>query len=198
MALAAKSLLEVDQVTVFADRGYYSGKELKACEDNDIVAYVPTTATSPNKALGLFDRSEFKYIAEDDEYECPAGERAIYRGTYPQQNLAMRRYFSSACRHCPIKARCTTSVYRRINRWVHQDILDRAEARLASRPEAMLIRRAVVEHPYGTIKQWAGSAHFLTKTLPKVSTEMSLQVLAYNMKRVINLIGTKGLIEAIG
>jgi transposase len=185
MALAAKSLLEVDQVTVFADRGYYSGKELKACEDNDIVAYVPTTAT-------------FKYIAEDDEYECPAGERAIYRGTYPQQNLAMRRYFSSACRHCPIKARCTTSVYRRINRWVHQDILDRAEARLASRPEAMLIRRAVVEHPYGTIKQWAGSAHFLTKTLPKVSTEMSLQVLAYNMKRVINLIGTKGLIEAIG
>jgi transposase len=198
MALKAKALLEVDQVTVYADRGYYASREMKACEDNGVVAYVPSTPTSPNKALGKFDRSEFKYVAEDDEYECPAGERAIFRYAGPQNGLEIRRYWSSACPGCPIKEQCTTGNNRRIGRWVHEDVLERAQARLAERPEAMLIRRAVVEHPYGTIKQWAGSAHFLTKTLDKVSTEMSLQVLAYNMKRAINLIGTKRLLEAIG
>ena len=197
MAKQAKEMLEKDHLDILADRGYYNSQELKACEDNGLATYVPNSRTSPNKAKGQFDRSDFTYIAEDDEYECPAGERAIFRFERTERGLKLRRYWSSACIRCPIKARCTTGEYRRISRWVHADVLERVEARLAQRPDAMRIRSATVEHPYGTIKQWAGSTHFLTKTIDKVSTEMSLHVLAYNVKRVINLVGAKRLIEAI-
>ncbi len=140
---------------------------------------------------------EFHYIAKDDEYECPAGERLIYRFTRTESGKEIRRYWSSACPACPIHAQCTTGKNRRVSRWVHEEVVERAAARLAAKPDAMHIRRATVEHPYGTLKGWMGSTHFLTKTLDHVSTEMSLHVLAYNMKRVINLIGTKRLLEAI-
>jgi hypothetical protein len=136
-------------------------------------------------------------IAEVDEYECPAGERLIYRFTTKEAGKDIRRYWSSACPHCPIKARCTTGPQRRISRWVHEDVLERVQARLDAQPDAMRIRRATVEHPFGTLKYWMGSTHFLTKTLDRVSTEMSLHVLAYNMKRVMNLIGPRNLLEAI-
>jgi len=197
MAQSAKAELEVNHLTVFADEGYYNGDELRACEDNNITAYVPHSSTSHNKAKGQFDRSEFHYIEEDDEYECPAGERLIYRFTRTESGKEIRRYWSSACSHCSLKPRCTTGKQRRVSRWVHEDVIERAKARLNERPDAMQIRRATVEHPYGTLKAWMGSTHFLTKTLDHVSTEMSLHVLAYNMKRVINLIGTKQLLEAI-
>ena len=197
MAQQAKTALQTDSINVLADRGYYSGQELRSCEDSNITAYVPNSATSNNKAKGQFDRSEFHYIAKDDEYECPAGERLIYRFTRTESGKEIRRYWSSSCPTCPIHAQCTTGKNRRVSRWVHEEVVERAEARLAAKPDAMHIRRATVEHPYGTLKGWMGSTHFLTKTLDHVSTEMSLHVLAYNMKRVINLVGTKRLLEAI-
>jgi hypothetical protein len=197
MAKGAKAVLQTDSLTVLADRGYYSGQELRSCEQNNIVAYAPNSATSSNKAKGQFDRSEFHYIAKDDEYECPAGERLIYRFTRTESGKEIRRYWSSSCPTCPIHAQCTTGKNRRVSRWVHEEVVERAAARLAAKPDAMHIRRATVEHPYGTLKGWMGATHFLTKTLDHVSTEMSLHVLAYNMKRVINLIGAKRLLEAI-
>jgi len=197
MAQQARVELQTDHITVLADEGYYNGDELRACEDNNITAYVPHSATSHNKAKGQFDRSEFHYIENDDEYECPAGERLIYRFTREEKGKLIRRYWSSACPHCSLKSRCTTGKNRRVSRWVLEAVVERAAARLTEKPDAMLIRRATVEHPYGTLKCWMGATHFLTKTLDHVSTEMSLHVLAYNMKRVINLIGTKRLLEAI-
>ena len=197
MSLRAKTDLSADHLHVLADRGYYRAEELLACEEHNIDAYVPKSMTSNNRAKGQFDRSEFNYIETDDEYECPAGQRLIYRYTSPQDGKATRRYWSSACPRCPIKAQCTTGDNRRISRWEHEEVLERNEARLTNRPDAMAVRRAVVEHPYGTLKGWMGYTHFLTKSLGRASTEMSLHVLAYNMKRVINLIGTKKLMEAI-
>lgn len=197
MAQSAKAVLQTDHLTVFADEGYYNGDELRFCEDNNITAYVPHSATSHNKAKGLFDRSEFHYIEKDDEYECPANERLTYRFTREEKGKLIRRYWSSACRQCSLKARCTSGKNRRVSRWVHEEVVERVAARLAAKPDAMRIRRATVEHPYGTLKCWMGSTHFLTKTMDRVSTEMSLHVLAYNLKRVINLIGTKQLLEAI-
>jgi len=197
MARRAKAVLQGNHVNVLADRGYYNGDELRSCEDQNITAYVPNSATSHNKAKGQFDRSEFHYVTEDDEYECPAGERLSYRFTRMESGKEIRRYWSSACPQCSLKSRCTTGKNRRVSRWVHEEVVERAAARLAAKPDAMQIRRATVEHPYGTLKAWMGSTHFLTKTLDHVSTEMSLHVLAYNMKRVINLVGTQKLLEAI-
>ena len=197
MAKQAQAVLGRDKLEVVADRGYYNGDEIRACEQAGIEAYLPKPNTSGNKARGLFDRSEFHYQADDDEYECPAGERLIYRFTHMDKGKEMRRYWSSACTRCPIKNRCTTGQYRRIGRWVHEAVVERAQARLDRAPDVMRVRRATVEHPFGTIKSWMGSTHFSMKTLPRVSTEMSLHVLAYNLKRVINLVGTRQLIAAI-
>ncbi len=197
IAKQTKALLGRETLDVVADRGYYNGDEIRACEQAGIDTYLPKPKTSGNKARGQFDRSEFHYEAEDDEYVCPAGERLIYRFTRTEKGKEIRRYWSSACTACPIKSQCTTGDYRRVSRWVHEAVVERAQARLDRQPAAMQVRRATVEHPFGTIKSWMGSTHFSMKTLPRVSTEMSLHVLAYNMKRVINLVGTRKLIAAI-
>jgi transposase len=197
MAAKAKAELEVDQLQVLADRGYYRSEELRECEQNGITALVPKPLTSNNKAKGQFDRAKFIYIVDDDEYECPAGERLIYRFTGTEAGKVIRRYWTSACPRCPIKAQCTTAAYRRVSRWEHEDVLERAQANLDRHPDAMKVRRETVEHPFGTLKHWMGATHFLMKTLEHVSTEMSLHVLAYNMKRAINLVGAKALIKAI-
>ena len=197
MARQAKDVLEADKLDVVADRGYYNGNEIRSCEQAGIDAYLPKPATSPNKAKGQFDRSAFRYIEADDEYECPAGERLTYRFTRTEAGKEIRRYWTSACTHCAIKAQCTSGDYRRVSRWVHADVLERAQQRLDERPEIMRMRRATVEHPFGTIKSWMGSTHLQMKTLPRVSTEMSLHVLAYNMKRAINLLGTEKIVATI-
>ena len=197
MARQAKITLQADHISVFADRGYYNGEELRSCEAQNIATYVPNSATSNNKAKGQFDRSAFHYIADDDEYVCPAGERLVYRFSREEKGKLIRRYWSSACPPCSLTSQCTTGQYRRVSRWEHEEVVERVEARLTEKPDAMQIRRATVEHPFGTLKSWMGATHFLTKTLDKVSTEMSLHVLAYNMKRAINLIGTQKLLEAI-
>jgi len=198
MAKQAKTALAADELTVFADRGYYCGEELKDCEEANITTYLPKPQTSGNQAKGQFGRDAFHYIVEDDEYECPAGLRLVYHTTKQDRGKAVLCYWTYKCRMCDIKAQCTSGAYRKMTRWEHETVLDRAQARLDRSPDAMRIRRSTVEHPFGTLKAWMGSTHFLTKTLDRVSTEMSLHVLAYNMKRMMNILGTKSLIEAIG
>ena len=197
MATQAKTVLDVDELTVVADRGYYSGEEIKTCEEAGIQTYLPKIQTSGNQAKGYFGKRDFIYHPEVDEYECPAGERAIYRFTREENGKQIRRYWASACVSCSMKSKCTTGKNRRISRWEHEAILDTVEARLEQAPEMMKVRRSTVEHPFGTIKYWMGATHFQMKTLKHVGTEMSLHVLAYNIKRVINILGTKQLIEAI-
>jgi len=197
VAKQAKKVLQRETLDVVADRGYYNGDEIRACELAGIDAYLPKPKTSPNKAKGLFDRSAFKYIDEDDEYQCPAGERLTHRTTTTEKGKQIKRYWTSTCSSCAMKRQCTTGKERRVSRWVHADVLDRAQARLEKKPDAMRVRRATVEHPFGTIKSWMGATHFQMKTLPRVSTEMSLHVLAYNMKRAINLLGTKEILATI-
>jgi len=197
MATQAKTVLDVDELTVVADRGYYSGEEIKACEEGGIRTYLPKNQTSGNQAKGYYGKRDFIYHPQDDEYECPAGERAIYRFTREENGKQIRRYWSSACTRCALKPQCTTGKNRRISRWEHEAILDTVEARLEQAPEMMKVRRSTVEHPFGTIKYWMGATHFQMKTLKHVGTEMSLHVLAYNMKRVIKILGAKQLIAAI-
>jgi transposase len=197
MALAARAAMGKTKLQVHADRGYYNGRELKACEDAGIAAYVPKSTTSNAKAEGRFDKADFIYIARDDEFRCPAGQRAIYRFTGEERGMNIRRYWSSACPNCPIKAQCTPSTYRRISRWEHEAVLDRVQRRLDRRPSAMAVRKRTVEHVFGTLKHWMGSAHFQTRRLPHVATEMSLHVLAYNLKRVIRILGTAKAMKAM-
>ena len=197
MAKKAKAVLATDELSVVADRGYYSGEEIKACEEAGITTYIPKSQTSGNQAKGYFGKRDFIYKPQDDEYECPAGERAVYRFNREEKGKMIRRYWSSACTRCAMKPKCTTGKYRRISRWEHEAILDTTEARLDQAPDMMKVRRSTVEHPFGTIKSWMGATHFQMRTLKHVSTEMSLHVLAYNMKRVINILGTKQVIAAI-
>src|SRR5438552_19215179 len=133
----------------------------------------------------------------DHEYRCPAGQRAIKRFTTIENGMTLNKYWSSACPRCPLKAQCTTSDYRRITRWEHEAVLDAMQERLDRKPDAMKLRRQTVEHPFGTLKAWMGSTHFLTKRLPRVSTEMSLHVLAYNLKRVMQIMGIRPLMQAM-
>ncbi|MES9928714.1 MAG: IS1182 family transposase, partial [Candidatus Thiodiazotropha sp. 6PDIVS] len=197
MAKKAKAAMESDALTVVADRGYYSGKEILACEVSGIKVYLPKNQTSGNQAKGLFGKRDFIYLPEIDEYRCPAGERAVYRFSRIEAGKSIRRYWSSACIKCRIKSRCTEGQYRRISRWEYEAVLDTVEARLDHRPDMMKIRRSTVEHPFGTIKSWMGATHFQMKTLKRVRAEMSLHVLSYNLKRVMNLIGPVQLMEAM-
>jgi transposase len=197
MARQAKAVLGTKTLEVVADAGYFNGDEIRACEAANIKAYVPKSSTSGNKAKGQFDRSAFRYIKRSDQYECPAGERLIYRFSRIEAGKEIRRCWTSACTHCAIKAKCTTGVYRRVSRWVHDDVLERAETRLRGKPDMMLTRRSLVEHPFGTMKSCSGGTHLLTKRLPGVSTEVSLQILAYNIKRAVKLLGTQKIIATI-
>ena len=189
MAQAARDAMSKTRLRVVADRGYYNAPQIKACADAGIAVMLPKPTTSGAKAHGRFDKADFVYIARDDEYQCPAGERAIYRYTREEHGLQLRRYWSSACPQCTMKSQCTPSTERRITRWEHESVLDAVQLRLDRTPDAMTIRRRTVEHVFGTFKHWMGYTHFLTRRLINVSTEMSLHVLAYNLKRVIAILG---------
>ena len=197
MAVQTKSALSADDLTVVADRGYYSGEEIKACDETGIKTYLPKSQTSSNQAKGFFGKRDFIYHSGDDEYECPAGERAILRSCRQEGGKMIRRYWSSSCIRCSIKSQCTTGKERRISRWEHESILDELEARMECEPDMMKVRRSTVEHPFGTLKSWMGSTHFQMKTIKRVSAEMSLHVLAYNLKRVIKILGPVGLMKAM-
>jgi transposase len=197
MAKEARDAVGSEELTILADRGYFNGEEILECDQAGITAMVPKPQTSNNKAQGLFDKRDFRYIAADDEYQCPAGQRAIRRFTTVENGMTLHKYWTSACPKCPIKAQCTTSQYRRIARWEHERVLEAMQDRLDRMPEASRLRRQTVEHPFGTLKAWMGSTHFLTKTLPRVSTEMSLHVLAYNLKRAMQIVGILPLMQAM-
>ncbi|MBP7392911.1 MAG: IS1182 family transposase [Zoogloea sp.] len=197
MAKQAREAIGASDLTVIADRGYFKSDEILACQQAGITAIVPKTGTSGAKADGRFDKADFIYDPGADEYQCPAGQRLIWRFSRIEAGLKLHRYWSSHCPRCTIKELCTPSDYRRVSRWEHQSVLEDMQIRLDLAPDSMRIRRQTVEHPFGTLKLWMGSAHFLTRTLERVSTEMSLQVLAYNLKRVMKILGIAGLIGAI-
>ena len=197
MAEQARDALDIKDLSVIADRGYYNGAEIRACDKLGITTYVPKTMTSGNQAKGLFGKQDFIYRPEDDEYECPAGERLIYRFTGDDRGKAVKKYWSSACPNCPTKPQCTTGKNRRVSRWDHEAVMDKLEARMEQHPRIMGVRKGTVEHPFGTIKSWMGSTHFQMKTMQRVSGEMSLHVLAYNLKRVMQIMGVVPLMEAM-
>jgi transposase len=197
MAKQAKVAIGVDHLDVVADRGYFHGEELLACDEARIMTYLPKPQTSGNLAKGLFGKRDFIYHSEDDEYECPAGQRLIYRFTREENGQTIHRYWSSGCPKCAMKDQCTTGDYRRVSRWEHEAVIEAAERRLDKEPQRMRVRRSTVEHPFGTLKAWMGYTHFQMKTLKHVSIEMSLHVLAYNLKRVLSILGTKPLIAAM-
>jgi transposase len=197
MAELAREELGSETLDVVADRGYYEGGNIKTCEDADITVTLPRPQTSGAKSKGRFGKQDFVYVAADDVYRCPADERLTYRYQSVARGKAIRRYWTNACKGCALKAECTTGTERRIPRWEHEAVLEKVQSRLDHNPDAMRVRRSTVEHPFGTIKCWMGATHFLTMTLPKVATEMALNVLAYNMKRVIAIIGVGALLEAM-
>ena len=197
MAKRTKAALGTDALDVVADRGYYKSEEILACEEAGITVTLPQTFTSNNKAKGRFVKQDFRYVAEDDVYICPAGERLDHHFTNEERGLRLRRYWTNACQTCAIKDQCTTGKERRITRWEHEHVLEAVQQRLDEHPEKMRTRRETVEHPFGTIKSWMGYTHFQMKTLKRVGTEMALHVLAYNLKRVMNIMGIVPLIAAM-
>ena len=197
MAMQAKGAMGKSTLQAIADRGYFSGPQIKACEEAGVSAYVPKPMTSNSKAEGRYSKADFVYVASDDEYQCPAGERLRWRQTTEEKGLRVHSYWSDACGGCALKAQCTTGKERRVRRWEHEDVIDRLHARLARRPKQMTVRRRTVEHVFGTLKHWMGSTHFLTRGLAHVGTEMSLHVLAYNLMRVLSIIGMPKMIEAM-
>lgn len=197
MAKKARDAIGTTTLTVIADRGYFKGEEILACQDAGITTLVPATKTSGAKAEGRFDKADFIYQPETNEYRCPAGQSLIWRFKSIEKGMTNHRYWSSNCKQCLIKDKCTPSENRRVTRWEHQDVLEEMQTRLDESPDAMKIRRSTVEHPYGTIKFWMGATHFLTKGLENVKTEMSLHVLAYNFKRLIAILGIEAMMNAI-
>jgi transposase len=197
MAKKTKAALETDTLDAVTDRGYYNGEEILACDEAGITVTLPKPLTSGMKAKGRFGKQDFVYLAADDVYLCPAGERLIYHFTNQEKGRTLRRYWTTACQACAIKGQCTTGKERRITRWEHEHVLEAVQRRLDEHPEKMRQRRETVEHPFGTIKYWMGYTHFQMKTLKRVGTEMALHVLAYNLKRVMNIMGIGPLIAAM-
>ena len=198
MALKAQRATGCEQITALADRGYFNGDQALSCEGTGVAAVVPKTLTSGNTKRGLFTGQDFIYDAEKDHYTCPAGQH-LTRGRVRSDRSGDIDHYRhlTACFTCPLKPRCTTEKVKRVKRWKHEGVLDVMQDRLDRMPDAMGVRRQTVEHPFGTLKAWMGATHFLTRTLDKVRTEMSLHVLAYNLKRMISILGTGPLIEAI-
>jgi transposase len=202
MAKQAKEALNVEaedeqQLTVIADPGYYKGEEILECKNNGIQVLVPKVDTSGKRAKGQFTRAEFRYDEKKNEYRCPAGEALPYSFSTKERGKLLNVYRTFQCSGCPMKAKCTDGQERRIKRWEHEAVLEAADAELAKNPDAMRLRKQLVEHPFGTIKHWMGSTHFLMKRMENVQTEMSLHVLAYNMRRAINVLGVPAMIAAL-
>jgi hypothetical protein len=201
VANETKAALGVEKLDAVADRGYFNSEEIRACEEAGITVTLPKPMTSNSKAEGRFGKQDFRYVAAEDVYicpaGCPAGEKLAYHYTTEEKGLVLHRYWTHACQSCAIKNSCTTGKERRITRWEHEHILDAVQRRLDEHPEKMRQRRETVEHPFGTIKARMGATHFLMKTLPRVALEMALHVLAYNLTRVMNIMGIQPLVAAM-
>jgi hypothetical protein len=197
MAVRAREATGEEDLTVVADRGYFSGAEIVDCDAAGITAYVPRPLPSTARADGRFGKPDFIYIARDDEYRCPADQRLKRRFTSVEDGMTLHLYWYSGCGSCALKPKCTPSKQRRVARWEHEEVLEQMQERIDRDPSKMQTRRQTVEHPFGTLKAWMGATHFLTKTLPKVKTEMSLHVLAYNMKPMMKILSPEGLIDVM-
>lgn len=197
MAKQAREAMASDTLSVVADRGYFKSEQILACHDAGITAYVPKPMTSGAKADGRFNNDAFIYDAAKNEYIYPAGEALIWRFSSVEKGLTLHRYWSSNCQGCVLKSKCTPSKQRRVRRWEHEAVLEEMQNRLSNAPDMMRVRKRTVEHPFGTLKQWMGATHFLTRKLNGVSAEMSLNVLAYNLKRVMKILGTSSLMKAL-
>jgi transposase len=197
VAKETKASLQTEKLEAVADRGYFSGEEILTCHQAGITVTLPKPMTSGIEARGRFGKQDFVYLPEEDVYRCPAGERLKYYFTNVENGLRLRRYWTNACRTCALKSRCTTAVQRRITRWEHEHVIEAVQKRLDENPQAMRTRRETVEHPFGTIKARMGATHFLMKTLPRVASEMALHVLAYNLTRVMNIMGVQPLLAAM-
>lgn len=197
IASRAKEVLGVHKLEAVADRGYYSGEEILACEKAGIAVTLPKPMTSGVEVRGRFGKQDFVYLGDEDVYRCPAGKKLTYHYTNEEDGQQLRRYWTNACRDCALKPRCTSGKERRITRWEHEHVLEAAQKRLDRNPQAMRQRRETVEHPFGTLKMRMGATHFLMKRLPKVASEMALHVLAYNLTRAMNLMGVQPLMAAI-
>jgi transposase len=197
MGKEAKAVLDVEGLAAVADRGYWNSEEILACEQAGITVTLPKPMTSGAKANGRFGKQDFVYLPEEDAYRCPAGEQLRYYYSNVERGLTLRRYWTTVCQTCPIKSRCTTGPQRRITRWEHEAVLEAVQRRLDENPQAMRQRREVVEHPFGTIKMRMGATHFLMRRLPKVASEMALHVLAYNLTRVLHILGVRPLMAAL-
>lgn len=204
ISLKAKEAMNIENLIAVADRGYYNGQEIKTCEEKGITPYVPKPDTSNSKKRGLYSKDQFVYDSERDCYICPAGEILAYShdAPYPRktssQPIIKKHYRSPACRTCAFTAACTTNKNgREITRWVDEHILEQMTIRIEKNPHILDKRKEIVEHPFGTIKFWNDQYHFLVKGLEKVKAEFSLMTLAYNIKRVIKLVGVTKMIEAL-
>jgi Transposase DDE domain len=197
IAKQAKAVMKAEVLEAVADRGYFSSPEILECHEAGITVTLPKPLTSGAKAEGRFGKQDFVYLPKEDAYRCPAGERLPYRYTNEEAGKMLRRYWTTACQNCSLKRQCTTGPERRITRWEHEHLLEAVQQRLDANPQAMRQRRETVEHPFGTMKARMGATHFLTKTLPKVGAEMALAVLAYNLTRVMNIVGIKPLMVAL-
>jgi transposase len=197
VAQETKATLQTEKLEAVADRGYFSSEEILTCEKAGITVTLPKPMTSGIKARGRFGKQDFVYLPEEDVYRCPAGKKLTYRYTTEENDLLLRRYWTNVCQSCVIKNKCTTGKERRIARWEHEHILEAVQKRLDEHPEKMRQRRETVEHPFGTIKARMGATHFLMKTLPRVASEMALHVLAYNLTRVMNIMGVQPLLAVM-
>lgn len=203
LTLVAKQVQQAlgkQDITVIADKGYFSRLDIKATEDTGATTLVPQVDTSGSKAKAIFNKSMFKYDKDKDVYLCPAGNELQNRTRVVEKGVEQDMYFNHiACRDCTIRSQCTKAKRdpRRMRRWVHEEVVEKMQQRLEAAPETTVIRKQTVEHPFGTIKMWMGTTHFLMKRLHNVKTEMSLHVLAYNMKRMISIFGVPNLITAI-
>lgn len=199
MGTAARQAMGTPEITVLADRGYFNGEQVLACEGTGVLPCVPKIDTSGKAGTHQFRREDFVYDAAADHYTCPAGHRLTKGAVRSDRRLYDIDHYRhlTACTACALKPRCTPDKIKRFKRWKHEGVLDAMQARLDARPDAMKVRRQTAEHPFGTLKAWMGSAHFLTRTLARVRTEMSLHVLAYNVKRMIAILGAGPLVQAI-
>jgi len=197
MAHQARVAMGKNHLLVLADRGYFNGEQIRQCELDGNTPMVPKPLTSGAKFEGRFDKRDFIYDAKRDAYKCPAGKWAIYRMTTDYEGQTQHRYWPSECRSCKIKEKCTPANERKITRWEHEEVIERMQVRLNHLPMTSAWRRETAEHVFGTLKSWMGPAHFLTKRIRNVATEVSLVVLAYNMKRAMQILGVPGLLHAM-
>lgn len=198
LAIEAKQTLQVERLKAVADMGYAHGKELKACLEAGIEPYVARPDTSANAKLGLFGKEQFVYDPQTDTYRCPAGQTLSYRFDTVEKERHIRYYKTSACGQCSLRAKCTRNKEgRRITRWVDEQIIEETQRRVEAHPEIMKVRQQLVEHPFGTLKFWWDHSHFLMKGLAKVCAEFSLSTLAYNIRRVLNILGVQRLMAAL-